>query len=1851
MPSPPRPVAPPATARFPDVEADGHDGAASESTGGGSTPTASYDLPSTGRLVPLSPGSSVLQPPGGRPRLSGNRGPEDLFDYAQPNARRPPAVRPGWVGGVLRGTTYTPVFADGGNWFTRGLSDAGNFVVDAIGKGLSGLVHSRLEKRTEVPITNNLLVGFHASGRKVREDELPIGDPRRIAIAELQRQHPGALPLWIEGNFGQDLAFNLGHSVPLGATGASVRFGFAVGEDLGFTMQRLMFVPGRINGGDIAGAGQQLARLRLGPLSGQSVAQMETGATFRFTGGANLRVDAALGFGTAVPALNNIVQLGADVEAGSYAALSGNFSLQMQRLEAGRARVTFSAEGTGESGVRLRAMAGVVVNHHEVSRLLRGFVDYVAKGGRAEAFREQLTNERERELASDLSGYMRLLVKNLADGAGTAILDGLVDRYATLYLEARAGFSVRSDFSTTVDFDLASDATVELPRADMVPAIMRRGTAAGEPLRLRVGEVAQLAYDMAVRGDLRLVQQLALIRGSGVRINEEVRSRTTSRASKVRLDLPFIEFESSHSTSDTLVERYTAELGRTRTAIAEFNQHYHGIFNDAQDAKAAVRVHAPEGKENATLFFGSDENFSADFVVQGLTDAWTSYEELQNYLGVLNALSGGRLEARAREALMSGRYRHDGFLDDINPIHQLFFKPREFGRTIVHLHVWLGEEGLRQLLESNLSADQMYGRIAEVFANLEGKDRTGLPAWARRGGDRTLVRRGQRVGTQGGPAVHYGVGQSDHDLGTARYLVDNILALRARMKKARTPTQEAEVARRIRDFLRDAHDKLPAYAALANLVPEQHRAVEMRLSAIREGAVPLRFAFIQDGRTSDLLYATGVARMAMQQWNRYGALLDTESRLRLGNLLGEVHQILNAPSPDPFLLHRALRALDGELGLLDARTEEMGHLIESDLGKGRAFLSALPSADTITAVLPGALGAEMARLRLTAWRAINAPNPDVALLRALFKDILHRMPIFRRISAAAPLVTSAGRLANTAAAHHPELVQQTRQALEAVRRTIVDKAAAPYEHAIAQLTAAHAHSVDVLGESADPGALLQGERRGSAAESGTGSPSTSHPPTASELSQARAREGERFRALAGNPQVAPLSYFERTGVVPTAYIPAPYKADGAGVVTAAMITEAQLAMATTRPTGELPVPRLTQKSVQSLLQAARSGDGSRFLRAAEQLSFTSEQWFDDPRRHVLEYFLLDLPESERRQFLTRFSTERRASLERVFSEQDALQQSHDEERHARARFLRENPRLDEDLRFLKELYKRDPAQLEAAFNDLGYGAVLDSWHARRVARLEPVLSHLSGDELNNLVGKMNGEERKRFLNLLQNSDLRPQTRAHLAGQIVDDAFFWKQQEDLVAALVTGMNAGDLHIFFDQLHTDGKLEDFLDAGGFWQSLLVILTFGIASLFTHDNEAAMRVVARYGWNADEIRAEYGAKTPFVERIEKDAERVYFESVLATAPMEQWLRQGLRVVHGIIGNVKYYHFADFPEEARRVLGQMAAGAGRQLVRRLIDVGFRQKGSPSEIVAEYKHFFAGLSPKAIQAQTGSGDLDGSVSIIAKALADGALGGFIEASFDPRNHFITPRLVASIVEATNALDNPVSVEPGARDPHLSADSHQGLLDKWSFVRQYTGFDYTQMRLIYGGLAVAAPAVAFGPYVSIARDQARLNSRGELEIDDYMQQVIAFHESTHTMQQLIYGERVNAFIDQAIAISSGSERDAAYQVTAQRFDAARSIHDFQEHWEQQAELMEQSLRMLWSRRQETGSSSPAIFEAYPGPGRELEIIGAKIELTPERWQKMLQFVHEFGGAARRASGRSGGSFVYQPTRDTHGGSI
>lgn len=1560
----------------------------------------------------------------------------DVFDFAEAKVRKK-REKPGYINSILRGTDYQPVFSEGDNWFKKAGAGVGNWLTKILQKAGSDLVHKKIEGKKSIPISDEegrkVGLEFSISGQKTRERDIPDDDPRLLAIEKYRAEYPGGLPVWVKGELGEKFGVDLGHSIPLGATGLMANFGFAANQSLTFGMERLVYFESPSMDA-VKRVDDQAKRLMKMPLNAENFEHMEQGASFSIKGDANIRLDAALGLGVSVPALNNIpplsklVNVGASVEAGAFVAMGGAFNMSVTNRGGGKARLVIGNDKSVEAGIHLKAFAGAEVKQEVLVNLLRGFVDYVADGGDPSVFENQLENDAEKALASSMSGYMRLLNKNLAEGVGTQTMNHLVTQYGSAAFEARKGIKLKRDFDTNLDFDFNSKNTVTLPRADMVPEEMRNGRKPGQPLKIEAGQVSRLAYNMAIRGDLRLCQQLALVRASGVRVNEELTTTERVVSDAVELRLPFLEFARRRSVGTKTIDAYTPELGRTKTAIESFDYEYKGLFGDVEVSGHDLRVHTPKGKAQESLFFGSDENFSADFVVENLTEKWTNHDEMQNYMGILDALSEGQLADRCREALEQGHFR-DVPDDNIGLIDRLFNVPKEYGRTTAHLHVWLGEKGLRSLLDDDMHEDDLYRAIGEIFTNLSGDSKESIPEWSLPGADRSIERRGERLDVSGGPALMYDFHKAERSLKTARYLVDNIKLLRGKMQAADTPEKENLVAQDMRDFLGDCKDRMSAYAALAMLVPVDQRAVEMRLTALRKDETPIRFTYIQDGRSSELLYATGFAQMAMAQLKRYGVALDSETRLRIGNLLGKVRAELNSPSPDLFVIDRSMRVLRQELARMDETSPKLMEVIESDIGMARAYMDSVPSVETIESILPGPLGTELSILRMTTVRELNKANPDMTLLRGKFKSIFDKMPIYRHLQAADSIIDSTAMLANKLAGTEPELAQSAVEAVNQFRKAMeadeLDEKS--IQQAVENITSVNRVLVgeleDEVQAQGEIAALEVVEKAKNTAAVGA------DPSISRDLAAAREAEGIKYKTLAGSASTAAVSYFERTGAVPKTFIGTARKSLGEGVVTASMIREAELAMANSAPTGRLDIPKLPNAKVNDMIRLLRDGDASGFVELADELRFRQPVSFDVPKVMVLDSLLAGIALTDRAEFLEKVPASRKAKFKRVFADIDSDRKhglERTDEQSLMANLLA-TPSYKQDVDFLKALIKKDPKGFSSSLDSLGYSGAFSQLQGKSTSRLEDVFGWMSGDEINEVCSKIDSKQYARFLDLVKSSDLRPQTRARLAGQIVDNNFFWRQEEELVAALVTGMNAGDLRLFFDQLYTDGKLERFLDAGSWWQSLLKVITFGLARLWTHDNEAAMRIVAKQGWSSSELQAQYNSHVPFVDRIEKDAENILLDSVLGTVPMDPLVASGCRAVHSIVGNVKYYDYKDIPKAGLKMLEKTAEGAGEALVIRLVDVA-KNGGTPAEIKEEYKKFFEGLSPEAVARQFRTGDVDGTATVLARALRDGAIKKLASEAKGGRDPFITPELITFLNDSTQSGVMETPPEPDEDD-------------------------------------------------------------------------------------------------------------------------------------------------------------------------------------------------------------------------------
>lgn len=1731
--------------------------------------------------APRSERPAARQPTPAAPKQQ--RSVADLFDYVEPD-RTPSAPQPGYLEGIVRGIeSWRPVFdtADEKGW-RRVLADLGNRAVDDAGKRVLQLVHQTVGGSTEVPLTDSLLLGFTASARKIPEDELPLGDARRLGIEELRARHTGALPVWIEGRLGESLTLRAGHDVPLGA--GTLTFGVGGGQSADFRMQRLWFVPARDR--DIPDAALQLARLRLDPTRASDMREVETGGRFEWSGALSLRVDAGLGLGTEISLLGGGVRLGASAGLAGYATIGGKLDLTAERLAGGRARIVVGTSGSAGGGVALRLLAGAQLDARRLVRVVSAYASHVAGGGDPARFQASLVSNEDRQVVGGFGAYAAEITRRTLEGGAEVALQKLVDPYVSALVAAHAGVELGASFGFTAEYDLASSATVVLPRADLVPPELRGGKREREPVRVSVAAIAGLAYDLAMRGDLRLTQQLALLPGTGVRMPEQATRTASARQSGVEVGL--VDFRVERQATDTMVDRETPELGRVRSAIDAFGREYHSIFGGSATA-AELRVHSPGGASKETVFFGSTANFSADLVVQDAVEEKTSRDEMERLVVALDVLSDGRL--------------HDD-------LRQVLERPRDYGRTITNLHVWLGETGLRTLLERDLDEDALFAAVGRAFAHVDAHGRAVPPPWAAPGADRDDPR-------DDGP----GRPRADPDLPAARRLVRGLLELRATARAATTPETEEALAHRVRGFLQGLEPKLTCFAALASLVPERERAVEMRLTAIAPRTPPARFTFIQDGRAAELLYAAGYARTALRQYQRYQAVLDPDTRLRVGSVLGELEHILSSPSPDPWRLSQALRALEPGLAVMDRQAAVFSRRVSGDLQLARAFLDGLPDAATIESVLPDGAGLELATLRLNALRLVSADPPELPLLRATFATLAGKQQTLRRIAAVAPLCAAARRLAAGSAAG----AGPAREALTALRHALVAGAPDPeLDQARRRLSrllaAAHVPVVST--------APQKPPRK---------SPSTVPARTAPSFATERARQGQAWRDLAADARVGPVSYFERTGIVPPYASGAASKSGGPGVVTAAMLREAGLAMAASRPRPDLNAPALSSNAVERLAALARDDAPRPFLDALEGEAFVAPPVFQAPEREALELWLAGLDPAARRDLAASLSPDRRARLGRVLGElEDA---SHRAERatlawqRQRARFFADNPRYEEDLAYLGRLLASDRPSLEPALDALGYGRALDGWQGHGTTRVDQVLARLSPRELEALVARMSGRERERFYGMLRDSDMTPATRAAIAGRLVDKAFFFRDDEQLCEALVTGLNAGELRDFFDQLHVDGKLEAFLSHRSFWETLLIVFTFGLARLFLYDNAAALRVIAAQGWSSDALGKEYGAHTSVFAALERDAEQVAFDAAVGTVPMDPGLRSGLKVAHALVGTAKLQDFAQPPAEVLRVLQQMGTGAGRALWARLRDVAVHG-GGPQALIDELGRFVRGQSPQALAKELGRPESDGFVRLFARILAEGAVTELLDHP-DPDRRILTPAVLAELARALSGATETAAAAPDRFAPALAQADAKGLADKQRFVESFIGGQLQGVELVYGGLAVGTPTFAAGDTISLERRVAPIID-GRLHLDEATQRRVAFLETVHLLQQRAYGLSPLEVVDRAdttpasadLRAAVGVEAGARRGIDAARFDAAGSLADLRDPPWAQARLLESALVLLWQRSLDPAVAAAGRVEAYPGPGLVLDGGAGPIPLTERRWRQMVKLAHGLAGLRR-----------------------
>ena len=145
----------------------------------------------------------------------------------------------------------------------------------------------------------------------------------------------------------------------------------------------------------------------------------------------------------------------------------------------------------------------------------------------------------------------------------------------------------------------------------------------------------------------------------------------------------------------------------------------------------------------------------------------------------------------------------------------------------------------------------------------------------------------------------------------------------------------------------------------------------------------------------------------------------------------------------------------------------------------------------------------------------------------------------------------------------------------------------------------------------------------------------------------------------------------------------------------------------------------------------------------------------------------------------------------------------------------------------------------------------------------------------------------------------------------------------------------------------------------------------------------MVAKQGWSANELQAEYSVKISELDRLENRAQGVLLDAVVDPIPVAPIVKDCVKAANSVIRNVKYDNFQTLPQDMKVLLGQMALNAGVGLASRLGDIAL-QGGTPEEIAAEYEAFFVGLSPAAIRQEMNDPDSEGSVQLLSDSLQEG---------------------------------------------------------------------------------------------------------------------------------------------------------------------------------------------------------------------------------------------------------------------------
>ncbi len=1470
---------------------------------------------------------------------------------------------PGRLKGLIRGTKHENVFGPSKHWAGKHAVRLGNNLTKAIHRALDKLVHDEKKVALDLAEVGPADLDLAIRGKLLRERDLKSDDPRKKAIETALRNDPSSVPVWLELGIDPTLKVGLDPSITL-PSGALLKLGITAEAGAKISSQRLLTPT---TGDDWKSAIKRDAKRLSGhPFSASALERVEQGGNFTISGTGKLKVEPSIGLGIDAPSAIDAFAPSASISAGLFSTLEGSFEMKVLKTDPQIARLQISSLKSAGSGLSLKAHAGVVPDADKIKNLFQSAATHFQNGGSLETLPSALSTEDSEVLAASFPDYLQEVAGLAASGVSAQVLNDSIESYANLVFEFTKGRKVDKKWGTEFEFQFDSKSVVSINDTRFIP---KEAENPQLPLEVPASELAAFAYNAAIRGDLSYAQYYATLPGSGVRLCEELQETKKTSSQKVSISLPFISMKHETSISDTTRTRITSELGKIESRLFAFNEAYVSFFGEQENIDVNVRVHGPDLRSKTTDFIASDDNISADFVVRNDLENATSVEEFQDQVGLLNALSKGALRDDLEEAVTKGR--EDG--SDQHWLGRLIHGDNTFGRTHVNFHVWLGESGLRALLRDDRSSEDLYREIGQAFIDLSAVKEAKAPRWSRR--PEILERLANNKDIS-----HFEIADEDlEEIEIAREVIEQIQALQGRLPKDATPAEETALASELRDVAAGFSDRLKAFAALSVLVPEKSRAVEMHLMALRPDTAPIRFAYLQDSRSADILQATAYASTALAQLNTYGFAASHDTRVRLGAVLADLHGILNAPSPDPYQLRVTEHALNKELSRFDKEVTKALPDLVKDTRAAEVWLHQLPEDSLIAEALPTDEGRALVALKQRVRSELEKTPPSYPHLKDAIIKLSQRSPEIRALENAAPVLRGLASTLNNLGDDERSKIAEEAELLVENWHSSFGKDFDPTTTAEA-LEAITGLVGDTIRKGTPPLTL--------------GTDELETPDEIPDLEADREASADRMKDKnVGFSQ----SYFLRDGTIAAHFFSPNTTVKDAQKIGSSQIDMATLEMLSAQRRANIEPPALSNDEAWDLLGHIAKGQASEFLAESSRLAYRERPPLTE-ERVMLSQWAKTLTPAIREKLPQKLQSQ----LKALFSEPDE-----------RSLKTPRSQRSSSDQTYLEKLAKEEPEKISEALSILGYTNTLKHWKKPPRYRLDDVLVGVSGDKLRSFLNGMDKAQKTSFLAQIKSSDLSPFTRARLAGEIVSRDIFWKLDEETVTALVTGMNSADYPVFFDALYAEGKLEAFLAPGSFWQRLLNVLTFGIARLFTHDNQAALRVLKSHGYSTSSLGGHYDTTASLSARYETLVGKTLASAASTPLPIDDWMKSGIVAAHSIVWESNLEDFKTLPKRAEKLLEKVAEVTAEKVASRVLDISSRG-GDFDAVKADLDEYFQALSPEAIKTAFAEGDNDAESVLIAKAIREKVIKELERQDKDPKSPYITSELVAFVSEVTD---------------------------------------------------------------------------------------------------------------------------------------------------------------------------------------------------------------------------------------------